>query len=177
MSVPCAMIDTDFIIWKPASALVENAPLSVIHREKISGEIYPPKTSFVMNDGYAFSETWDWSVEPCNTAFLFINDDGLKSCYTEQSINFMKNLKQSRNSTTKMVFAEQCLLAMCCREKNIVINAILDGESLEKQQMFTHVWGLKIKLKESAKANREFCVNCVSCILTDFPEEKTTLET
>ncbi|MDR1176057.1 MAG: hypothetical protein LBK83_11385 [Treponema sp.] len=55
----------------------------------------------------------------------------------------MKNLKQSRNITTEMVFAEQRLLAMCCREKNIAINAILDGDNLEKQQTFTHVWGLK----------------------------------
>jgi hypothetical protein len=176
MSVPCAMIDTDFIVWKPVNALVENTPLSVIHREKINAEIYPPKTFFIMEDGYAFPETWDWSAEPCNTAFLFINDDELKSCYTEQSINFMKNLKQSRNVTAEMVFAEQRLLAMCCCEKNIAINTILDGGSLEKQQMFTHVWGLKSKLKESAGTNREFCVNCVSRILADFPEEKTTLE-
>jgi hypothetical protein len=170
------MIDTDFIIWKPVNALVENAPISVIHREKISDAIYPPKTFFVMNDGYAFPDTWDWSAKPCNTAFLFINDDELKSCYTEQSINFMKNLKQSRNITAEMVFAEQRLLAMCCRERNIAINAILDGDSLGKQGVFTHVWGLKSELKESAKANREFCVSCVSRILADFPEEKTTLE-
>jgi hypothetical protein len=176
MSAPCAMIDTDFIIWKPVKALVENAPLSVIHREKISDAIYPPKTFFAMDDGYTFPETWDWSAEPCNTAFLFINDGELKSYYTEQSINFMKNLKQSRDITAEMVFAEQRLLAMCCREKNIAINAILDGGSLENQRMFTHVWGLKNVLKESVKTNREFCVNCAARILTDFPEEKTTLE-
>lgn len=176
MSVPCAMIDTDFIVWKPVNALVENAPLSVIHREKLSNVIYPPKSFFVMNDDYAFPETWDWFAEPCNMAFLFISDDKLKSRYTEQSINFMKNLKQSRDITAEMVFAEQRLLAMCCHEKNIAINAILDIDSLENQQIFTHVWGLKNELKESAKTNREFCVNCVSRILTDFPEEKTTLE-
>jgi hypothetical protein len=88
----------------------------------------------------------------------------------------MKNLKQSHNITAEMVFAEQHLLAMCCRERNMAINAILGSESLERQQTFTHVWGLKSELKESATANREFCVNCVSRILTDFPEEKTTLE-
>jgi hypothetical protein len=83
MSAPCAMLDTDFIIWKPVNTLVENAPLSVIHHEKINDTIYPPQTSFVMNHGYVFPETWDWSAEPCNTAFLFINDDELKSRYTE----------------------------------------------------------------------------------------------
>jgi hypothetical protein len=81
----------------------------------------------------------------------------------------MKNLKQGCNVTAEMVFAEQRLLAMCCREKNIAINAILDDGGLEKQQMFTHVWGLKSKLKDSAGMNREFCVNCVSRILADFP--------
>jgi hypothetical protein len=176
MSVPCAMIDTDFIIWKPVKALVENAPISVIHREKISNAIYPPKTFFVMNSAYAFPETWDWSEEPCNTAFLFINDDELKSRYTEQSVNFMKNLKQSRDSTAEMVFAEQRLLAMCCRERNIAINALLDGEGLEKQEMFTHIWGLKNELMASPGANREFCANCISRILIDLPEEKATLE-
>jgi hypothetical protein len=176
ISAPCAMIDTDFIVWEPVNALVKKAPISVIHREKISDAIYPPKTFFAMNGAYAFPETWDWSVEPCNTAFLFINDEELKSCYTEQSINFMKNLKQSRDITAEMVFAEQRLLAMCCREKNITINAILDVEDLKKQRMFTHVWGLKSALKGSAKTNREFCANCVSRILTDFPEEKTNLE-
>jgi hypothetical protein len=88
----------------------------------------------------------------------------------------MKNLKQSRNITAEMVFAEQRLLAMCCREKNIAINAILDDGSLEKQRIFTHVWGLKSELKESAKTNWEFCVNCVSRILIDFPDEKKALE-
>jgi hypothetical protein len=175
MNAPCVMIDTDFIIWEPLCDMVENIRLSVIHREKISAAIYPPQTFFIMNSGYTFPEPWDWSVEPCNTAFLCITDDALKSYYTEQSINFMKNLKQARGITAEMVFAEQRLLAMCAKEKGIEINSLLDINSLENQRLFTHVWGLKDVLKQYPEIRKEFCVNCLRRILSDFPEEKHIL--
>jgi hypothetical protein len=172
---PCAMIDTDFIIWKPLKDKLENETLAVIHREGINDNIYPPKSFFDMNGAYQFPGIWDWTVEPCNTAFLYIADETFKKYYTARSIEFMKNFRRSKDITVEMVFAEQRLLAMCATEKNIRIKSLLDASNFENQDCFTHVWGFKSSLQESPDKRCAFCVDCVERIATDFPEEISVL--
>jgi len=173
---PCVMIDTDFIVWKPIAANISDEKLAVVHREDLSDEIYPEKTFFNMDESYRFPQEWDWTVLPCNTALLYIADDKFKEYYTSQSIRFMLNLRETKNITAEMVFAEQRLLAMCAAARGIKIKTLLDIENIKTQDDFTHIWGLKRELQKNPEKRREFCINCVKRIIYDFPNEKNVLE-
>ncbi|MDR2785777.1 MAG: hypothetical protein LBB83_07680 [Treponema sp.] len=174
-SAPCVMMDTDFIVWKPVTQRFENAEIAVIHREGISAEIYPPQSFFTMRETYTFPSEWDWSVLPCNTAFLYISTGNFKDYYAAMSIEFMKNLVQSRNITAEMVFAEQRLLAMCAGAKGLKIESLLDLNNLQEQDAFTHVWGLKSELRSNQEKRRAFCISCIKRIALDFPGALETL--
>jgi len=175
-SVPCMMIDTDFIVWKSLAADINGVALAVAHLENISDGIYPEKTFFKMEEQYCFPPEWDWTALPCNTALLYIADEQLKDYYTEESFRFMRNLRKTKDITVEMVFAEQRLLAMCAAAKGIQIKPLLDINNLDTQNTFTHIWGLKRELQTDKKQRREFCLNCIERIISDFPEEKTVLK-
>ncbi len=175
-SVPCVMIDTDFIVWKSLAADINDEKLAVAHREDLSGEIYPEKTFFNVDRSYQFPAEWDWTALPCNTALLYIADEQFKEYYTSESIRFMRNLHATKNITAEMVFAEQRLLAMCAAAKGIKVKTLLTADNLESQDAFTHVWGLKRELHTNLKKRRDFCLNCVGRIISDFPEETLVLE-
>jgi len=174
--VPCVMIDTDFIVWKPLAADTIGEKLAVVHRESLSSEIYPEKAFFNMDGNYQFPADWDWTVLPCNTALLYIADEQFKEYYTSESIRFMRNLRETKNITAEMVFAEQRLLAMCAAARGIQIKTLLDIDHLDTQNAFTHVWGLKRELQMNQEKRREFCLNCVGRITSDFPEQKAVLD-
>ena len=173
---PCVILDTDFIVWKPLAADIHGVTLAVAHREDLCGEIYPEKPFFNMDENYQFPVEWDWTVLPCNTALLCIDDEQFKEYYTLESIRFMRNLRETKNITAEMVFAEQRLLAMCAAAKGIHIKTLLDTANLYTQNSFTHVWGLKRELQTDREKRREFCVNCVKRIQKDFPKEIAVLK-
>jgi hypothetical protein len=173
---PCVMLDTDFIVWKSIAADIDSEKLAVVHREGLNDEIYPEKAFFNMDENYRFPEEWDWTVLPCNTALLYIADEQFKEYYTSQSIRFMRNLRETKNITAEMVFAEQRLLSMCAAARGIKIKTLLDIDNLKTQNVFTHIWGLKRELLKYPEKRREFCVNCVKRIIYDFPKEETVLE-
>ena len=173
---PCVMIDTDFIVWEPLPAKVQGETLAVAHREGLYAEIYPEKPFFNMDINYQFPIEWDWTVLPCNTALLYIADERFKEYYTAESIRFMQNLRETKNITAEMVFAEQRLLSMCAAAKGINIKTFLAINQLETQNSFTHIWGLKGELQTNKEKRREFCLSCVRRVISDFPEETATLK-
>ena len=59
---------------------------------------------------------------PSNTAFMYISNNEFKEYYTETAIDFMSNLSNSYNKIINMVFAEQRLISMCAKRKNIEID-------------------------------------------------------
>jgi hypothetical protein len=174
-NTPCVMIDTDFIVWKPLATAIKNETLVVAHCEDINAEIYPDKNFFIMDKNYQFPLEWDWKVLPCNTALMYIADEWFKEYYTSESIRFMQNLMETKDTTAEMVFAEQRLLAMCAAAKGITIKTFLDMNSLDTQASFTHIWGLKNDLQINQEKRREFCLSCVRRIANDFNEEIATL--
>jgi hypothetical protein len=91
------------------------------------------------------------------------------------SIDFMKNLVQSRNITAEMVFVEQRLLAMCADARGLKIESLLDVNNLQEQDTFTHLWGLKSELQSNQEKRRSFCMSCIKRITLDFPGELETL--
>ena len=173
---PCVMLDTDFIVWKSIADTIHGKTLVVTHRENINTCIYPEKSFFNMAAGYHFPAEWNWLALPCNTALLYIANNEFKEYYTSESIRFMRNLQKSVDITAEMVFAEQRLLAMCAFVKKIPIATFLNKDSLDTQDYFTHVWGLKSELQTYEFIRREFCLSCVKRIAIDFPEEISVLK-
>jgi hypothetical protein len=88
----------------------------------------------------------------------------------------MKGLRNSRDITAEMVFAEQRMLAICAKEREIQIKSLLDMYALESQNSYTHVWGLKNELKMNPQKREDFCVSCIKRIINNFPNEMATLE-
>jgi hypothetical protein len=88
----------------------------------------------------------------------------------------MRNLRETKDITAEMVFAEQRLLAMCAAARGIVIKALLDIENAEMQNSFTHIWGYKGELSGNQEKRRELCVDCIERIISDFPDEAAVLE-
>lgn len=167
ISAPCAIIDTDFIVW---DKLDFNDGITVAHREVLNPFVYPDKSSFITTDGYEFNPNWDWSVLPCNTAFMCFDSDSFKNYYTHCSKEFMNASKNCDNVLTYMVFAEQRLLSMCASEQGIPINALMDHEKLGTDNRFTHLWGYKQVLQENKSERDAFCKRCAKRIINDFPE-------
>ena len=155
---PCAMIDTDFIVWKSVSEMLKNEKATAIHKEEIN-DIYPGQEAFSMKDEYVFDEKWNWSVKPFNTAFMYISSKEFKDYYTDSSIKFMKNLINSEDRLINMVFAEQRLFSICAEKMRISPKELISLNELSKnnQKYFTHVWGLKDIMRKNYNIRKNFC--------------------
>ena len=169
---PVAMIDTDFIVWKPLKELIIDKEICTIHKEDIIPEVYPGLEYFNMKKGYTFNPDWDLSVLPCNTAFTYISNNTFKEYYTKSSIDFMKNFNKGSDKITNMVFAEQRLIAMCAKFMDLEVNELVKFQELShvNQDYFTHTWGYKNVMRQDYNKRREFCIKCMRRIKSDFPE-------
>lgn len=166
---PVCMVDTDMIVWQSPEPILKDAEIAVAHREEIMPDVYPKKEYFRMREGYTFPD-WDWSVRPCNTAFLYIKDMDFKKYYVDRSMEFMTSLKEDSNVVVPMVFAEQRLLSMCAAEWNKPILHLLDQYHLNDQNLITHVWGHKSRLRSDKGERSAFCRRCIARIRRDFPQ-------
>lgn len=174
---PVAMIDTDFIVWDSIEEILKNKDICVIHREGINEDVYPSKDYFKFNEGYKLNSFYDWNEKPCNTAFLYISNNDFKDYYTNESINFMKNVINNKDRIKYMVFAEQRLISMCAKYKGFYISELMNLRelSLERQKLFTHVWGYKSVMKNNYKLRENFCTRCLKRIIEDFPQYEEKL--
>ena len=173
MPSPCVMIDTDFICWKPIAALLDGLDAAAIHREDIMPSIYPDQTAFSRTDGFPFN-TFDWTVQPFNTALSCFGTDDFRRFYTDTAIRFMRCSPKADDALTYMVFAEQRLLAMCAQEKKIRTAALSDLPALfggSQNGYFTHIWGFKQQMRENPALYEDFCRRCANRLKADFPEE------
>lgn len=169
---PIAMIDTDFIVWDNIEDEIKDKDICVIHREDINEKVYPGRYFFHFNENYKLNSLYDWNEKPCNTAFLYIEDNDFKDYYTDEAINFMENVMYYKDRIRYMVFAEQRLLAMCAKYKGLKIKELMNLKTLsnEKQKLYTHVWGYKDLMKNNYELRKNFCVKCINRIIKDFPE-------
>ena len=174
---PIAMIDTDFIVWKPLQELIKESSLAVIHREGIDPLVYPDKEYFNFKEGYSFDDAWNWKVEPCNTAFAYFNDKKFIKEYTKAAIVFMENAKVDDNRITNMVFAEQRIISMVAEKMDLKIYEMETIERLlsGKQKRYTHLWGYKSTLNTNEILRRQFCQKLIARIIKEFPEYKSML--
>lgn len=168
-SAPVAMIDTDFIVWEKINA-DELSDVTVIHFEELYPDVYPPKEYFRMRD-YDFDDNYDWGLEACNTAFCVIKNNDLLKYYTEKSIEFMRRAEEKNDRLKYMVFAEQRLLPMCAKKLNMFVGAFSDLGTLfsERETRFTHTWGMKQQMRDSAALRYDFCRRCINRIIHEYP--------
>ena len=164
---PCVMIDTDFIVWEKLS--FDNIKLAAIHSEELIPETYPSKESF--HADFDFSGL-DWTVPAANTALSFFGDKDFTDYYTNTAIDFMLSCQNADNPLIYMVFAEQRLLAMLAKQKNIKLDYFSSLQELftSGQTRFTHTWGFKQQMQQNPNIMHAFCKKCVDRISKEFPE-------
>lgn len=174
---PCVMIDTDFIVWESIEDILINSEVSVIHKENIIEAVYPNKEYFRLKNGYSLDENFDWTVLPSNTAFAYISNDNFKDYYVKSAIDFMNNLDCNDDKITNMVFAEQRLISMCAKRKNIEINEIMSLDNLfsNNQNLFTHTLGHKREMRNDFNKRKDFCIRCIIRIIKDYPEYESLI--
>lgn len=167
MKKPCVMLDTDFIVWEKLD--FNNIKLGAIHSEKLIYETYPPFECLSVD--FDFSR-FDNTVNAANTAFAFFGDENFTNYYTDTAINFMTCCKNVDNPLIYMVFAEQRLLAILAKEKNIKLHYFSDLPELftSGQTRFTHTWGVKQQMQQNPNIMHAFCKRCIDRISKDFPE-------
>lgn len=168
---PIVMLDTDMIVWNDISPKLKEKVVA-IHDEPIILDIYKGKDYFKMKNNYVFNDSFDWTVHPSNTALLYIEEEEFKDFYCKESIKFMRSSQDDSDTLSYMVFAEQRLLSMCAKLKNINIGYMIQyPKDLGSQDDFTHLWGYKKALEYDESERKSFCRRCVKRILKEFPSE------
>lgn len=168
-----ALLDEDFIVWKTLS-LPKNA-VTAAHREDLNPAIYPDPTRFGAD--FPLLDRLDFSVLPCNTAFLYIPDESFRRFYVSQSIAFMKSMPKSGDPLCPMVFAEQRLLSMLCAFTETPIETLLDQDRLfVAQDDYTHLWGAKQAMRDDPARREGFLTRCRKRIGSDFPEYRDVMD-
>lgn len=167
MEKPCVMMDTDFIVWE--KLFFDNIKLAAIHSEELIPETYPSKESFYSD--FDFSGL-DWTVPAANTALSFFCDKDFTDYYTNTAIDFMLSCQNADNPLIYMVFAEQRLLAMLAKQKNIKLDYFSSLQELfnSGQTRFTHTWGFKQQMQQNPNIMHAFCKKCADRISKEFPE-------
>ena len=160
ISAPCVILDMDMLLWKKLS--MDSANLICTHTEPLSLACYPSPDFFHTDAEYSYPSEWDFTVEPLNTAILYIEEDEFKNYYAAQSIRFMYSEKESPdNGVVCMVFAEQRILAMCAAAKGIKAKLLLDYNRLaEPQSLLTHIWSAKKIIEIVPDINKIFIDLC-----------------
>ena len=139
--------------------------------------IYPDQTAFAKTEGFPL-DSFDWTVQPFNTALAYFGNDEFRRYYTDTAIRFMRCSPDADDTLTYMVFAEQRLLAMCAEKKLAHAAALSDLPALfggAQNGYFTHIWGFKQQMRENPELYEDFCRRCAARLQKDFPEESKTI--
>lgn len=161
LDTPCAIIDLDLLIWQKLS--LAGYPLAVMHTEFLNELYYPGFKHFKMAPSYQFHKDWDESVEPLNTAFLYLSDRELKDFYVSESIRFMCNERNTPDfdGSVCMVFAEQRILAMCAAARNKNVKTLLGYSHIARpQSVVTHLWSGKEIFDQQEELRKIHGRNC-----------------
>ena len=176
MPVPCAMLDTDLIVWENVESRLSGDAVAA-HAEALNPRTYPDPSRFPLEEGYAFPENWDFSLPAANTAFLYFRDAALRNAWLDEAFDFMRHVRtEGLNPVQTMCFAEQRILPMCAGENGKTLGYLMKPEEVLTQQFVTHTWGFKQVLRRSEAARDAFCMRCVRRIHLDFPRAAELLD-
>ncbi|MBO4843639.1 MAG: hypothetical protein J5490_03535 [Bacteroidales bacterium] len=169
---PVLMIDQDLIVWKNIDHLLAQGDILTFHKEYID-HAYPPLKDLIVAPGYEPKRQWSWNSLPCNTAIAFIRKQWFLDYYLEHALEFMKdNNKPGTEYVTRMVFAEQRILAMCAGEKRLKVHICLENPFQYENDTFTHIWGGKTVAREEPGQRYLLCKALISKIHKESPDFK-----
>jgi hypothetical protein len=166
---PVLMLDTDFIAWQLPEL---TADIVAAHSEPLDADTYPPIGIFNMKRGYEFNPRFDYTLEPLNTAFIYMNNQSFKQEYVHRALEFMNAAVDCDECLTYMVYAEQRLLPMLAKLHGISVDTIMSYDELHNQRRYTHTWGAKRIMRGNPKQYGRFCEKCRQRIMSDFPERE-----
>lgn len=167
---PVLMIDQDLIVWKNIDHLLSKGDVLTFHRENID-HAYPPLEYLRKAPGYVPKPEWSWNSLPCNTALAFIRKQWFLDYYLENAFEFMRgNNQPDIEYVTRMVFAEQRILAMCAGAKRVNVNTCLGNPFQNENDTFTHIWGGKDTAREDPGQRSILCYSLISKILKECPD-------
>ncbi len=176
MPAPCVMLDTDLIIWKNLDSIFPLKDIIAAHSEALNPAVYPDRSVFRFKDDYQFPSDWNFSLEAANTAFLYMKDRAFRDHYADTAIEFFKRLSvEGLNPVTAMCFAEQRVLPMLADACGKEIGYLFHLLSIHSQDLATHTWGFKTVLRTDPRIREDFCMRCVTRILTEFPDRSHLL--
>jgi len=143
ISTPSVILDLDLIVWNHID--FSNCDIAVAHNEHTNNRFYPGMAHFNTSSKYKFPTEWNSNSEPLNTSILCFNDGSFKSHYTKEAIRFMQHEWDTPDDGVRcMIFAEQHILGMCAKAKNIKVKKFLNYDNpLEMQNLITHIWSAK----------------------------------
>ncbi len=180
--LPYVMMDTDFLVWETIEDAWWENELAAIHIDPMSGFYFDKnKMQKYMKLEYDFDAEWDWSLLPFNTGFTFFNNKEFVDYYVNEVIRFMKNINLSEEcapiekKVVFSIFTDQRLFSMCAKKLGIDIKPFMELKNARRQTRFSHVWTYKNVLRVNPVVRKDFCIQFLNRIITEFPEYKGML--
>lgn len=179
---PFFVMDTDFIVWNTIKNDLLNEKIIAIHDENINNSIYPSIENLnLTTKQISLLNNLNWNIKASNTAFTYFNDIQFKNTYLNLAFNFIENHRSTNSDKLiYMVLVEQRLFSMVADLLKIEVKYLINDKTMYNQKDYTHVWGLKQKLKNNKIIRMHFNSMCTKRIKREFPEyiervEKTIL--
>lgn len=175
---PFVMLDTDMIFWEEFLPLIKGRENKTICIHKEGLKVYADKEKIKVKDGYEFDLEWDWSIEACNTAFVYFGNEELRRYYTDEFFKFIDGNKGNliNDNKSQIVFAEQRMIAMCGKKIGNEIDSfstyseLMEEDKKGVKSKFTHIWGFKVEIKKEITERAKYCIKCMQIIKSEFPE-------
>ncbi len=141
-SAPCVMLDTDLIVVRSIHKQLEQTSLAALHTEALEPHVYLNPALLKHPKGFEFPKYYNWEVLSSNTSFLYIKDESFKSFYLNESKKFMfNNTDKPAELVSQMVFAEQRLLSICAKNRDLNIGYLLTNPFSLSNNAAIHLWG------------------------------------
>jgi hypothetical protein len=178
-NTPFVLLDTDIIVWESINRFIENEKLVCVHKEPIG--CYFPMENLIVKNNYVYDESWKNNHEdPANTALIYFGDKEFKDYYVKKSFDFMKHADPDKSQGWSygqyIIFAEQRMVVLCAKQKNIDVKYIFKKYiPKNNQKIMTHIWGSKFAIRNDDKLRTEFCTKLINRIVNENPHFKEKL--
>ena len=148
----CIMLDTDLIVVRSIHEKLEQTVITALHSELLEPDVYLQPCLLKQPLDFQFPESYNWTVAPSNTSFLFIRDENFKKFYLKESKQFMfNNYEKPKELVSQMVFAEQRMLSICADYSGLPVSYLITDPFSVSNRDVIHLWGFKSLLRENKK--------------------------
>lgn len=200
---PCALVDTDLVIWNDLQPVLEGRNAAFTHWEtSFETPWYCKKEQLSTGPDYKFHDAWDFNSLAANTSFIYFNHDKMKHYYVDCALQYMwdNRVHCPKPENPELIFVEQRLLTMCLDEMNLknsarpLIDIVWNGQKgefeyskdilphgwkffdLDNQSIATHTWIAKSMIEKNNKYRTYMCCQAIEIILESDPEMYSVLE-